>query len=109
MYCWPILDPDLGTIRCRFFGNSRSEALGPPTALYHGTVGEGRSCGAPYTQMYCTMTEVIACCAYNMTHIPDQRAKNYDWGGGAINWAASPAASISPRHCLVFSFMAFKV
>ena len=40
---------------------------------------------------------VIACCAYDMTRVPDQDTKKYDWGG-VINRAASPAASLSPRH-----------
>ena len=33
-----------------------------------------------------------------------KRQKKYDWrgggGGGTINQAASPAASLPPRHCL---------
>ena len=34
-----------------------------------------------------------------MTRVPDQEAKKYDLGGGgAINQAASPATSLSPRH-----------
>ena len=40
----------------------------------------------------------IACCAYDMTRVPDQKAKKVWLGGGAINRAASPAASLSPRH-----------
>ena len=39
MYCWAILDPDLGTVKCRFFGVS----------LYYGTAGGGRGGGGAYS------------------------------------------------------------
>ena len=28
------------------------------------------------------MTDGYACCAYDMTRVPDQEAKKYDWGEG---------------------------
>ena len=38
-----------------------------------------------------------------MTRVPDQEAKKCMTGGGAINRAASPVASLSPCHCLSLS------
>ena len=57
----------------------------------------------PSIQMYCAMTDGLACCAYDMTHVPRTRLrprgkKSMTGERGAINRAASPAASLPPRH-----------
>ena len=78
--------PRLGTVRCRFFGGSRGLAPStstrtPPWKCWGGT------------QMYCAMTD-------GHCMLSDQEGKSMTWG--AINRAASPAASLSPRHCSVY-------
>ena len=40
MHCWAILDPDLGTVTCRFFELPGGKPPGPPPGPYHGTAEE---------------------------------------------------------------------
>ena len=82
-------DPDLGSARCRFFGAS----------LYYGTAGGGGLVAPPSTQMYCAMTDGhCMLCLRHDTRPKPRGKKSMTGGGGAINRAAFPAASLSPRH-----------
>ena len=100
IYCWAILDPELGTVRCRFFGVSRGRAPWTSTRTLPwdcwGFVAPAS------TQMYCAMTDghCMLCLRHDTSPRPKGKRSMTEGGGGGgvINWAASSAASLPPRH-----------
>ena len=97
--CITIHLPELDTVRCRFFGASRGRAPWTSTRTLPwncwGLVAPAS------TQMYCVMTD--GHCMLCLQHDTRPRPKgkiNMNGGGGGINRAASPAASLPPRHCV---------
>ena len=94
----------LGNIRPRFryskmqilWSFQGGEPPGPLPGLYHGSAGG--LVAPPSTQTYRSLHVVPTTWHASQT----KRQKKYDWGGGggAINRAASPAASLPPCHCI---------
>ena len=78
MYCWVMLDPDLGTVRCRFFGTSRGLAPWTSTRTL-----PWNCCGAPSTQMYCATTDGHCMLCLRHDTSPRPRDKSMTGGGGA--------------------------
>ena len=80
--------------RCRKMQLPEGELTGPPPGLYYATAGEGGGRGL----VYCAMTDGY--CMLCLWHASQTKRHKSITEGGAINRAASPAASLSPRHCL---------
>ena len=90
--------PELGTVRCRFFGASRGLARTLPWNCW-GLVAPKS------TQMYCAMTDghCMLCLRNDTRPRPKDKTSMTGGGGGAplIGRAASPEASLPQRHWLL--------
>ena len=89
-YCWAILD----TVRCRFFGASPWTSTRTLPWNCWGLVAPAS------TQIYCAMTDshCMLCLRHDTRPRPKGKRSMTGGGGGAIDRAASPAASVPPRH-----------
>ena len=90
-----IVDPDLGTVRCRFFGLHSTSCWGG---------GGGGSCSTPSTQMYCAMTD--GHCMLYLRHYtrPRPREKSMTGGRGAPLFGVPPQ-QLHSHHATVAEYL----
>ena len=89
-----IVDPDPGTVSCRFFGPSLHKLLG----------GWGwGACSAPSTQTYCAMIDGHCMLYLRHNTRPRPRDKKHGWGRGAPLFGVPPQ-QLHSHHATVHSY-----